>query len=428
MGVELGMRASKNGKVSRRIYPGWRVVFGSWVGEVLSAFPVIGFTFSIFFAEIITSYGWSRSAASAYSVFLLCAGLTLPLWGISVDRYGVRQSITAAVLLFGITMSSFNWLSTLTHWYVGFVLLGIASGGISTLPYFRAISAWFDRRRGLALGIVMAGGGISAICMPVLVQYLIELIGWRGAFVSVAGLVIIVTLPVIWIFLLENPAAAGVRMEAWGETSEDKLSGVGASMQGNMSARDALRSADFWLMTTGMSIAMLSLMGALAHLVPILHDWGFSQREAAIGMSFLGAGSMAGRVVTGWLLDHLFASHVTALLFVMVGAGFLFIGLADHELWAMALCALVIGLAIGGEGDILAYMTSRYFGIASFGQIYGYAYTGLIVGGAAGPALVGWALASNIGSPQGVLAALGLVVIIAIIPVMRMSDYRVVAR
>jgi MFS family permease len=285
------------------------------------------------------------------------------------------------------------------------------------------VSAWFDRRRGLALGLVMLGGGISAICMPILAQYLIELVGWRETYMALAVLMIVVTIPIIWIFLIESPAAAGVQLQTWGEASGIKAHGK--ATQTSMKPREALRSADFWLMSTSMSLAFLAALGALAHLVPILRDWGFTGREAAVAISFLGAGSLAGRVLVGWLLDRLFASYVAAILFGLSGLGFFLIGLVPHELWAIGMCTMVIGLAVGGEGDILAYMTSRYFGIASFGQIYGYAYTGMIIGGAAGPALVGAALASNIGSPQAILAVFGLVVIIAIIPVMRMSDYRI---
>ena len=392
----------------------------------MSAHPVLGFTFSIFLAQLITHHDWTQSAGTAWSVYLFCAALALPAWGALVDRTSARKCITASVVLFALTLGSFKWLSTEVHWYLGYAVLGFASGGISALPYLSVVSSWFDRRRGLALGIVMAGGGVSAIIMPIIAQLLIERVGWQNAFPAIAGIVLLVTLPVIWLLLVETPAAAGVDIDDWGERSptsgKDEASDDGDT-KAVSGAAQALRSRDFWLMVLGMATAMLVLNGTVAHLVPILQGWGFSARNAALTMSLLGAGSLSGRVLTGWLLDRLFASHVAALIFIVGGLGLVCIPFAVQQPWAVALCAFVLGLAIGGENDIMGYMISRYFAIASFGQIYGYAYMGFVLGAAAGPAFVS-AMTVYGQSPDNVLLLLGFLLMLASIPILKMSDYR----
>jgi predicted MFS family arabinose efflux permease len=256
--------------------------------------------------------------------------------------------------------------------YAIFAILGAVGSGTAHLAYARAVSTWFERRRGMALGVVMTGGAVGAIILPPFAQALIQGLGWRGAFGSLGALVLAVGLPVVVPMVRERP---GFGLDRRGETE-------GATVS------QALRSRVFWILLVVLFLFSIGQNGALAHLSALLTDRGIPPDRAAIAVSLMGAASLLGRLAAGWLLDRLFAPRLAFCVIALAALGMYTLAFA-HSLAAGAIAASLVGAGMGGEAAITPYILSRYFGLKSFSMLYGFTWTGYAIAGAIGPVLMG---------------------------------------
>jgi predicted MFS family arabinose efflux permease len=236
------------------------------------------------------------------------------------------------------------------------------------------ISAWFDKRRGIALATMMAGVGVGAIGIPPLATKLIESYGWREAYLILgAGIFVLGMIPAgLW--LREAPPDS-VRESA--------------AVEPGMRGAEAVRMPVFWLLLTGFFLFSVSVNGSVAHLIPVLTDRGISNDTAALAASMLGVLTLCGRLLTGALLDRFAGSRVTGIFFAVAAIGVAVLSQA-HTVFAAFSAAALIGLGMGAEADVMPYLVSRYFGLRSFSEIYGYTFTAYALAGALGPLLMGW--------------------------------------
>jgi cyanate permease len=152
--------------------------------------------------------------------------------------------------------------------------------------------------------------------------------------------------------------------------------------------------------------ASLSQNGALTHLSALLTDRGVSKEGAAMALSAMGLASLAGRLLTGWLLDHFFAPRV-AFCLLAISAGGVFLLSNAHSLITGILAAILIGGGMGGEADVTPYLMTRYFGLRCFSTLYGFSWTAYAIAGAIGPVLMGKAFDAT-GSYSALLSQLSL--------------------
>src|SRR5947209_2050707 len=167
-----------------RLFYGWLIVLVSAIGLFLGA-PVMVFSFSVFFKSLVVDFHASRAAVSfAFSVFNILGALWLPGTGMLIDRFGSKRVIVVSTLLYGLILCSALWMGAgLWQLYLWFSILGIAmASGPAPVGYGVVISHWFDRHRGLALGLSMMGIGLGAVVVPILTQRLIAHYGWRTMF------------------------------------------------------------------------------------------------------------------------------------------------------------------------------------------------------------------------------------------------------
>ena len=372
----------------RSFFYGWWIVVAVAVGLFMGYVPVIGFTFSVFFIPLADEFKWSRAEISlAFSLSLLALSVALPLTGRLVDRVGARRVILSAVVLFGLTLGSLFFLSAnLWHYYAVYIVLGVVGSGVSPVPYYNVITHWFDRRRGLALGLAMIGVGASEFIMPLLAQGLIGRIGWRAAYVLLAIVVTLVTLPVVGFFLKDTPQSMGLLPD--GGTEVEHRAGRPEGPAPGLTPGQARRTGTFWLLSAGLFLVSMSLTGCLVHLVPMLKDRGVSAEGAALGISLLGGANLLGRIGTGYLLDRFQATHIAFWFFCGSALGVLLLWSGVSGTLAFG-AAFLIGFGMGAEGDIMAYLVGRYFGLRAFGEVYGYVLSIYTLGAMLGPVLMG---------------------------------------
>lgn len=409
------------------IFHGWWIVAVSAIGMLFCYISSIGFTFGVFTNPIIEEFGWSLTEVSlAFSLSLIAMCVAMPVVGPLVDRYGAKTVIVPSILVLGLSLASLSFLpDSLLYFYGVYIVAGIAGGGSSTMPYSKVVSHWFDRQRGLALALAAMGAGLGSLIMPPFAQALINGLGWRNAYLVIGATVVVVTIPVVVLWLKERPEDMDLRMDGKSTSEEREIAlgtvGTSATASG-LTGPEALGTGVFWLLSAGYFLVSSSVMAALIHLAPLLTDRGFSPEMAALVVAVLGGSSLIGGVSSGYLLDRFFAAVVVTGFFLSAAIGLLLLwGLEAGGVPFVA--AVLIGLSMGATGEIIPYLTGRYFGLRAFGQIYGYGLISFTLGGVVGPPLMGMAFDSTQSYSVGLLA-FGIASLVAAAMVVRLSPYR----
>ncbi len=374
------------------VFFGWWVVAASVVGLSVGPGQFAFGSLGLFIVPLGAEFGWDRAEISlALTVFTVALAVSLPVVGTVVDRAGSRRVLIPSLLTMGILLGSIPLvLGQLWHLLLIFALIGALAAGANSLPYMLTISAWFDRRRGLAIGIAMAGSGLGYAYVPPLLQHLIEKYSWQSGFYALAAIAIGIALPIIlWLFR-ETPQEMG--LEPDGESLANRR--ASASVQYGLQRSEAMRTRHFWLLFVMFSGLSFSLYGLLPHIVPMLTDRGMTGTAAALAASSVGVTIMIARVVIGYLIDRFFAPAVAAIFFTLsaAGLGILATGTAGFPVFG---AMILIGFTIGAEIDLMAFLAGRYFGLRHFGAIYGLLFASLLIGTSLGPFVYGLAFEST---------------------------------
>jgi MFS family permease len=408
-----------NGGHRRAGFYGWWVVLACAVALFWGP-PVTVFSFTVFLKPLMREFQAGRAAVSlAFTLNLVAGALTAPLTGWLVGRYGARGVTLPAAVIFGALLLANKLLSnSLWHFYIFYAALGVVVHGLGPIPCGCLISHWFDRRRGLALGLMMIGLGLGAMIMPSLAQQLIARRGWREAYSMLGAAVLLIVFPVAATLLKEKPQDLGLLPDG---APPKKSVSLSASLVSGLSARDAWHSGTFWLMVSAFFLVSASTQGCVIHLAAMLSDRGITAQTAALGSSVVGAAVLIGRVGTGYLLDHLFAPRIAAVFFGGSALGICLLW------WGPAPVAFaggfLVGLGLGAEVDIIAYLTSRYFGLRAFGEIYSSAFAAFALAGALGPLIMGAGFDLR-GSYRVPLLAFLAAILLAAVLMTRLGPYR----
>lgn len=388
----------------------WWVVVGTVAGLCVCNGPVLAFTFGVFLKPIMADMGWQRGTASFALAFgELFGAVTVPVLGLMMDRWSIRRVALPGIVAFGACLGLLGLTPHSLPIFVIFFAMASIAGAVQTpLGYTKAIAAWFDRRRGLALGIALAGVGVGGIFVPQIAQALIANFGWRSAYACLGVLVLVIALPAVGLWIREpRPGEGEHRRTATGGFA-------GASVG------EAVRTGRFWLMAGAFFLVAMALLGSSAHVVPLLTDRGLSPAAATATFGLFGLATLIGRVATGYLVDRIFAPYIVAVFWLAPVAGFA--ALISGTGVLPALGVFLIGLALGSEVDMLAFLNSRYFGQRAFGQLYGYFFMSFALGGACGRFLGGY-LFDVAGSYGPALIGAGVALVAAVVLLTRLGAY-----
>ncbi len=355
-------------------YPGWRIAGAASLASAAGFGSVLIYSFSGFIKPLTAEFGWSRqtiSAAFACASFTL--GLCSPILGYLLDRYEPRRVILPCIVIFAAAFGSLALLhNNLVQLFATFILIGAVGNGTAQMGYARAISTWFDRRRGAALALMMVGSSLGMVVMPVLTQRLLISVGWRRSYAVIGMLPILIALPIAAGFIREKQRVSVVRCAKVTD---------GAS---------ALRNRAYWILLLTLVVGAMGNTGIITQLSALLTDRGIKPIEAGYAIASVGCASFLGRLVTGWFLDRFFAPRVGMALLLGTACGMGLLAIAQTLTTAVLACVL-IGFSMGGESDVTPYLLSRYFGLGRLGVLYGWTWTAYAVAAAMGSLLLGTA-------------------------------------
>jgi MFS family permease len=388
----------------------WWVVFGGITGLIVCNGPVLAFTFGVFLKPIMADMGWQRGTASfALAVGEFLAAFAVPIYGRMMDRWTIRKVALPGIVAFAAFLCLMGTTPHSLAIFTLFFALASIAGAIQTpLGYTKAISAWFDRRRGLALGAALAGVGLGGIIVPQLANYLIAQLGWRGAYMILGGMVLAIAFPAVALFVREPRPGEGERHDSHAEF----LPGL--------TPREAIATAPFWLLAATFFFVAMALLGSSAHVVPLLTDRGMTPAAATATFGLFGLSTLCGRLLSGWLIDRIFASYVASFFWLAPVGGFVLL-ISGYGLLP-GLGVVMIGLGLGTEVDLIAFMISRYLGLKAFGALYGLFFMAFALGGAVGRFLAGY-LFDLAGSYDIALMGAGGALVVAVILVNRLGAY-----
>ena len=366
--IELARR--KHGERLGELIHGWVPLVTGFMGVALGFGALSAHSNGALFLPVSHDFGWTRAQFSLTHLGAAVVGTACaPFVGRLVDRFGSRKvaatSAVAASICFGLLSLT---QGNLMVFLILQALAALAGAGTSIITYVALMTQWFDRARGLAMGLIMSGSGICAIIAPKLLIPFVAEAGWRAGYRAVA-FVMLLSVPMILI------GAHRPRTRIGGAVVEAKnLAG--------MTLREAVRSGRFWRQGGALLLLGLALSGLYAHFVPLLTDHGLDSATTANVAALFGASVFAGRLIAGYLLDRFFAP-VLATTFVLVTAAGLGAAMMPGPLFG-AIAAAGIGLGFGTELDIAGYITARYFGRKAYASIFALQFAMFTTGGIMG--------------------------------------------
>jgi MFS family permease len=254
------------------------------------------------------------------------------------------------------------------------------------------VSRWFDRKRGLTLGIASAGPGLGMVIMAPFATFLIAKLDWRMAYVVMGLIAWVIVIPVSRL-LRKDPYEIGALPDGvkpdspGGQVSKQTLEEK-STQQVDLSLPQALKTMSFWFFIIIWILFGFSVLFISIHLVPHVTDIGFSAVEAATVLSMIGGAIIGGRVFMGGLSDRM-GKKATLILCALLRAGAMLWLIWLQELWMLYLFALVYGFATGGFSPNMAALISDTFGLRRIGAIIGALDVGFGIGAAIGPTIGG---------------------------------------
>lgn len=344
------------------------VVVACTVGNAVSITPMVYTVFGLFLIPITGEFGWPRAAFSFVLMIVAVTGaMSYPVIGRLIDRYGSRKIILFGNVAFAVSVACVSLIeANRLQLYAAYALVGIAGAIPSSVMFTKVIAGWFDRNRGLFLGVVGGlGNGVGAAVSPLFVYMLLSNYGWRAGYQGIAVVILLIGFPTLFLLLHDPAGAIGTKTAA--EPGQPD----------GMTLAQARGTGTFWIILAAIAIGAGCMTAVFAHVVPMLLDRGFDADRATTVLATFAMVTAGWQIGVGYLLDRVPRPWIAAPFFLAALAGLiLFESTSNYP--QLLLASALMGLGLGTEYGVLPYFLSRYFGVQHYGAISGVVY-GVIV-------------------------------------------------
>lgn len=353
----------------------WPALVGCLIGHGVGIHTLPPYTVGLFISPMGAEFGWSRISISiGVTVSTLGLAIGAPIAGALVNRLGERALIVFSILIVVAGYLALSAMGPSIGIYWAILLLTAMFGvGCSPVTLSRILVSVFDKSRGTALGITLIGTGLAGTLPPLILAPVMATYGWRAGYVALAVIVAVAWPIILGLFVLNrvgkpHPPAAPTETPA-------AAIGVGELVQHPVLIR---------LMIAFFCVA-IATGGVVVHFSPMLIDAGFSALQAGRMASLIGISIIVGRLLTGIAIDHVFAPRLAMLLMGASAVGFVLLAVDGPPLIPYA--ALLVGMSLGAEIDLVIYLTSRYFLPHMYGRAFGVLYSSFLAGVAVSPVI-----------------------------------------
>lgn len=373
--------------MARRIFYGWRMVAAGCGLQFLQS-ALLMQSFGAYVAVLQDERGWSKTALSGAAALQQMESAILgPLLGWVIDRFGPQGPIRVGVVVFGIGFMLLSTIDSLLGFYGAFVVMAIGSSLCGFFPINVALIHWFERYRARALSSLSLGLAAGGMLVPV-VAWSLSTFGWRATAFASGVAYIAIGLPLAMV-MRRRPEDHGETIDGGLPLRDVPGSAASAQDSRDFTAREALHTGAFWLISLGHAFALLVVHAVNVHAITHMKEGlGYSIERAAFVITLMVVGQIGG-VAIGWVVGDRFKKRlVAAVCMLMHMAGLLLLTYAVAAPMVVGF-ALLHGVAWGLRGPFMQAIRADYFGRAAIGMILGLSYMIIVVGQIGGPMIAG---------------------------------------
>lgn len=462
---------------------GWSVVTAAAIGIGLGLSPLPFYTIDVMVGPLGSEFGWSRGDVySSLAIYTLSALMMAPIIGILTEKFGARRVALVSIVTFSLSMMSLslNTGDKVLYFFLWF-MLAIAGAGTLPISFTRPVNNWFDKNRGFALGLALIATGVFGALVKLYAQYMVGWVGWRGAYIALGVLPLVVALPIailclrdiddksakdavvtrykfpllfislaglgalvyfafklIWPQFIENGLklqyamaflfmvfvllAPLILMIFNIKASPPPISkSNGAIDLPGLTLKEAVKTWRFWLLAIAFVPISYALGAIIPSLVPLLMSKGYGIADAVSLATLTGLAVLGGRLIGGYLIDRFWAPGV-AFIFLSSPAIALYLLTGNVSSDTATIAILMIGFGAGVEYDFMAYLVSKYFGMRRYSAIYGALYGFFAMGAGFGPRIM-----NNLADANGwdaTLTSAAIILFVSTLPLLLLGKYQ----
>lgn len=368
---------------------GWIVVIAAFLITFITC--GVNYSYGVFFLPIVNEFGWSRGLAA---VVVLVAGIsyaiTLPVTGILADRYGYKWVLTVSTGFLALGMVLSSQIQNLWQLYIfNGLLIGLSISASFAIPV-SLVALWFTRRQGLAVGAATLGVSLGTAGIPLLITYLISVVGWRLTFLFAGIAVAAICIPSA--LVMRSPTAAERRELSVGDrnhTPPERSQASDEGLDAGLSVSEALRTRQFWMLFLVFLFFLLSLGLVMLHIVPYAIDSGMTPVQAATLLTMIGIFGIGGRLVSGLVSDRLGIKPVIVFCLLALALGTAWIAF-HKDAWTFYSFACIYGVVYSGFVTMMVRISRQVFGVKALGSIFSALMVSDGIGFGVGPWLAGY--------------------------------------
>ena len=361
-------------------FKGWQMVYTGMMME----FSVVGFVFYCFplmFSELERELGASQTElSSALSLFFIFSTLASIFLGRILDKYSIKGIMTSGGIIFSLGLFSIAMVeNTLSLLLIYATLIAVGGPALGNLSITKLVANWFDSKAGMALGIAAIGISFSGVVLPILVDPLIDSIGWRNVYLVFGAAVVFILLPAVRILVINSPEEIGQKKDNLETQPSSNTS------QKLLNVSDFFKSKIFWIISLTFAFQFFAMGGVLLHLPLHSEKIGFSETFSLVGFpikqyvfaySLAAFGGVAGKILFGYLVDKLKPNKPVMIMMLMQSLGIFGLTFSGNFLFFSLFC-FTFGLGFGGAMVLMSACFLKAFGSVNLGSVRG--FSGMIV-------------------------------------------------
>jgi len=374
----------------KRIFYGWWMVGAGSLMQFVQSTLLLQ-SFGAYFAVLRDDRGWSKTELSgAAALHQVEAAILGPILGWFIDRFGAQWVIRSGVVIFGAGFILLSFVDSLLAFYGAFIVTALGASLCGFFPLNVSLIHWFERQRARALSSMQLGMAAGGLCVP-LVAWALAAWGWRATAFASGILIVAICLPLSFVFR-HRPEDGGLKMDGLDVDTQGlpvRSKSESKTVTRDFTAREALRTPAFWLLSLGHGFALFVVTGVNTHAITHMKEGlGYSIEAASFVITLQTVAQLGGVGVGAWIGDRLNKRMISAACMLGHMSGLLFLTYASNAAMVAAY-ALLHGAAWGLRGPMMQAIRADYFGRSAIGMILGLSFMIMLVGQVGGPMIAG---------------------------------------